>query len=71
MEAKKIMKIIIKDGLLWENNTTTKDNIIGCMGADSIARANGFHYAETMIDYYGAGKELNIDENHKIIKETK
>lgn len=60
------MKIVIKDGLLWRDNTINNDNIISCLEADKIANANGFMYVETLVKKYPENTVLYLDTNFKI-----
>ena len=60
------MKIVIKDGLLWRDNTINTDNIISCLEADKIANANGVRYVETLVKKYPENTVLYLDTNFKI-----
>ena len=61
------MKIIIKDKLLWKDNTSNTNNIIGCIKGDAIAQANNEMFVERLIKKYPDNTILNLDENLKII----
>lgn len=64
------MKIVIKDDLLWKDNTKTTGNIINCIEGDKIANANGFMFVERLVKAYSDNTKLTLDENFKIISTT-
>ena len=55
-------KFQIKKGLIFDNAT-----VIMVQEADSIARANGFDYAERFVKHYD-GLEVELDDQLKVIK---
>lgn len=65
-----IRKIIIKDGLLWEDRLYLTKDLIGTFEADRIAQANNYSYVERLIADYIDGSVILIDSNLKIHKIT-
>lgn len=65
------MKVIIKDKLLWEKDTSTRSNIIGCIFGDKIANVNGYVYVERLIKEYPDGTVLHLTDDLKIAEEEK
>ena len=54
------VKIKVKDGLLFYYNGKFTKDVVGTIMADTIARANGFSYAEEFVRQYD-GKTLTLD----------
>ncbi len=65
------MKIIIYDGLLWEDNINDTDNIVPLPKADEIAFLNKHMFAEGLAKAYPDGTVLHLDKDLKIVKEEK